>query len=135
MESMTRSLGCALLLVVGLTACLERYESKYAGNIPISVSNKASSNVLVYIRPAGATEWGKRWGALDAGKDGTYKVKPGRYDIRVRSFSMGTLGPSSEELAVDVQGPIDIVAAERQLQVPASAKLFILGSGPEGTQL
>ena len=124
-----------LLLLVGLAGCLKNYQSKYAGNIPISVSNKAASNVVVFIRPAGAAEWGKRWGALDAGEGGTYKVKPGQYDIRVRSFSMGTLGASSEELGIDVQGPVEIVAADGQVQVPASAKLFILGSGPEGTQL
>ena len=132
---MNNSKLASLLLLVGLTGCLKGYQSEYAGNIPISVANKTSSDVQVYIRPAGAEEWGKRWGALDAGDGGTYKVKPGRYDIRVRSWSMGTPGPSSEELGVDVQGPIEIVTADGQIGVPPNAKLFILGTGPEGTQL
>ena len=111
-----------------LTACKARpsYATEYAGDTPVHFTNRHTAELELTLRPAGAPDWGKEWGrGIRTATTTTYKVKPGRYDIRVFGMDQG-VSSYGDAMNVDINGEMTFVVIPPELRPPANATAIVI---------
>lgn len=121
------------LLVLVLGACGLNYQQKFAGNIPLKVVNKSSTDVGIFIHKPDGTVMGKRWGEpIKPGAEVTYMIAPGDYKF-VADFDRAF--PDQNEYGstyFTIQGAQEFVLTDNnRVQAPPGATLIVMGQNPE----
>jgi len=108
-------------IVVGIGCRIPNYKETYAGDVELTIRNRATVPAKIYLRPDAEQDQGREWGTIAPDQDAKYLVKAGRYEAYIQG------GRFQGRLPIDVQKKkLVLISDDVTMRVPRGMDVVLL---------